>query len=127
MPTAHDITASPDEDTQVIITLRSSDIDSPTVNFTILSGPNHGSLGLVSSPSCTSVSNGDGTGSSCTTTLTYTPQTTTMAMIVLRTRPMTAARFEHGLCLDRCYVGERRADRQRSVGDNNETCRRASC
>ena len=74
VPVAHNITASTNEDTQVIITLRASDIDSATVAFTIFSGPNHGSLGLVSSPSCTSVPNGDGTlGSSCTATVTYTP------------------------------------------------------
>ena len=71
---AHNIAAATNEDTQVIITLRASDIDSAAVTFTIVSGPNHGSLGLVSSPSCTSVPNGDGTlGSSCTATVTYTP------------------------------------------------------
>ena len=76
VPVTHNITASTNEDTQVIIALRSSDIDSATVSFTIFSGPNHGSLGLVSSPSCTSVPNGDGTlGSSCTATLTYMPAT----------------------------------------------------
>ncbi|HSF56835.1 MAG TPA: Ig-like domain-containing protein, partial [Candidatus Binatia bacterium] len=74
VPVAHPITASTNENAQVSITLRASDIDSPTVSFTVLSSPNHGSVGLVSLPSCTSVPNGDGTlGSSCTATLTYTP------------------------------------------------------
>ena len=64
----------PTKTRQVIITLRASDIDSATVSFTVVSGPNYGSLGLVSSSSCTSVPNGDGTlGSSCTATVTYTP------------------------------------------------------
>ena len=74
VPVAYNITASTNEDTQVVITLRSNDIDSATVSFTIFSGPNHGSLGLVGLSSCTSVPNGDGTaGSSCTATVTYTP------------------------------------------------------
>ena len=73
-PTVSGITASTNEDTPVIITLRASDIDSTTVTFTVVSGPNHGSLGPVSSPACTTVPNGDGTlGSSCTATVTYTP------------------------------------------------------
>ena len=73
-PTVSGITASTNEDTPVIITLRSSDIDSAIVTFTVVSGPNHGFLGPVSSPSCSSVPNGDGTlGSSCTATATYTP------------------------------------------------------
>ena len=73
-PTVSGITASTNEDTPVIITLRANDIDSTTVTFTVVSGPNHGSLGLLSLPACTSVPNGDGTlGSSCTATVTYTP------------------------------------------------------
>ena len=73
-PTVSGITASTNEDTPVIITLRARDIDSTTVTFTVVSGPNHGSLGPLSLPACTSVPNGDGTlGSSCTATVTYTP------------------------------------------------------
>ena len=57
-----------------VITLRASDIDSTTVTFSVVSGPNHGSFGSVSLSSCTRGANGDGTlGSSCTATVIYTP------------------------------------------------------
>ena len=55
-----------------VITLRASDIDSTTVTFSVVSGPNHGSLGPVSLSSCTTRRlHGDGTlGSNCTATVT---------------------------------------------------------
>ena len=52
-PRVSSIAASTNEDTPVIITLRASDIDSTTVTFSVVSGPNHGSLGPVSLSSCT--------------------------------------------------------------------------
>ena len=68
------IAVSTNEDTPVILTLRASDIDSTTVTFSVVSGPNHGSLGSVSLSSCTTAPYTDGTlGSSCTATVTYTP------------------------------------------------------
>src|SRR5262245_10647676 len=73
-PTAHNITVSTNEDVPVIISLSATDIDSVTINFMVVSSPNHGSLGVVSSSSCTSVPNSDGSwGSSCSATVTYTP------------------------------------------------------
>ena len=73
-PTVSGISASTNEDTPVIITLRATDIDSTSVTFTIFSGPNHGSLGPVSLSSCMSVPNSDGTlGSSCNVTINYSP------------------------------------------------------
>ena len=68
------IAVSTNEDTPVSITLRASDIDSTTVTFSVVSGPNHGSFGPVSLSSCTRGANGDGTlGSNCTATVIYTP------------------------------------------------------
>ena len=73
-PRVSTIAASTNEDTPVSITLRASDIDSTTVTFSVVSGPNHGSFGPVSLSSCTRGANGDGTlGSNCTATVIYTP------------------------------------------------------
>jgi len=56
-------------DTAVAITLSASDIDSPSLTFSIVSGPAHGSLGPLSPPSCTA----SGGGANCTATVMYSP------------------------------------------------------
>ncbi|HEY7319251.1 MAG TPA: Ig-like domain-containing protein, partial [Candidatus Binatia bacterium] len=114
-PTAHDVTISTDEDTPVVISLRSSDIDNTTAAFTIVTGPSHGSLGSLSQPSCANAPNGDGSlGSSCAATLTYTPtanfygadsftykvsdsaQDSTVASVSITVTPVNDAPFANG-------------------------------
>ena len=53
-----------------VITLTGSDVDSPRLTFTIVSGPTHGTLSAVGTPSCTGTNQG---GSTCTAVVTYTP------------------------------------------------------
>jgi len=75
-PQAQSQSVVTDEDTPLSITLRARDIDGPTpLAFSIVTGPSHGVLGLVSAPSCTAVEPiTSGTpGTSCTATVTYTP------------------------------------------------------
>src|SRR6266576_430581 len=73
-PVANNGTATADEDNSVLVTLSATDIDSENLTFSIVSSPSNGSLGAMSSPSCTSVPNGTGTrGSTCTATVAYTP------------------------------------------------------
>ncbi len=73
-PVARSVTASTAEETTVIITLSASDIDSPSLTFTVTGGARHGFLGSASAASCTSLPNGTGTpGSSCTATVMYEP------------------------------------------------------
>ncbi len=67
-PTAEDVGASTDEDTDATVTLRASDPDSATLDFSVVAGPSHGSAGAVS-PACTP----QGDGASCTATVTYSP------------------------------------------------------
>ena len=68
-PTASSVTASTNEETPVTITLSASDIDNPSLSFSIVAGPTHGTLGSISTPNCVA----NGTGSSCTATVTYAP------------------------------------------------------
>lgn len=68
-PVAAPASATTAEDTAVTITLSATDEDSPTLTFSIVSGPGHGTLGAVSAATCAPV----GEGSSCTATVTYTP------------------------------------------------------
>ncbi|HEY2988555.1 MAG TPA: Ig-like domain-containing protein, partial [Candidatus Binatia bacterium] len=68
-PVAQGQSVTTNEDTAKIITLSASDIDSASLSFSIVTGPTHGSLGIVSAPNCVA----SGNGSSCTATVTYTP------------------------------------------------------
>jgi VCBS repeat-containing protein len=73
-PTAAAQSVTTDEDTAKIISLGGSDIDSPSLTFSIVAGPTHGSLTGPGPASCSSVANGTGTpGSNCTASVTYTP------------------------------------------------------
>ncbi|HUR15638.1 MAG TPA: tandem-95 repeat protein [Mycobacteriales bacterium] len=63
---AEELGAGTDEDTPVTVTLRGNDVDGDCpLSFSVLSGPQHGALGSLSSPSCA-------TGAA-TATVTYTP------------------------------------------------------
>src|SRR5215813_11138564 len=73
-PAANDINLSTNEDNALVITLGGSDVDSTNLTLTVVTGPSHGSLGPVSSPSCLTIPNSEGVaGSSCTATAIYTP------------------------------------------------------
>src|SRR5215813_2807042 len=73
-PAANDISLSTNEDNALVITLGGSDVDSTNLTLTVVTGPSHGSLGPVSSPSCLTIPNSEGVaGSSCTATAIYTP------------------------------------------------------
>ncbi len=65
-PTANSITVSTDEDTPLNITLVASDVDSSNLTFTVVDGPNHGS---VSASSGTMVC----VAGNCSADITYTP------------------------------------------------------
>jgi len=60
-----------EEDSATTITLSASDVDSKSLTFGIVlgSGPNHGTLGTLGSPSCAP----SASGTTCTATVTYTP------------------------------------------------------
>jgi VCBS repeat-containing protein len=64
-PVASNVTTSTDEDTAKAVTLTSTDPDNTTPTFSVVTGPAHGSLGTIGTPSC-----GSGT---CTASVTYTP------------------------------------------------------
>jgi large repetitive protein len=68
-PTADDQSVSTNEGTGVLITLTGSDADGDSLTFAKTSGPSHGSLSAIGSPSCA------GTPSNCSATATYTPDT----------------------------------------------------
>lgn len=68
-PTASAAGVSTSEDTAVDITLSASDLDSPTLSFAVVTGPAHGSLGVMSAPGCVVT----GSGSICRVTITYRP------------------------------------------------------
>jgi Big-like domain-containing protein len=62
------------EDLAVSIKLSGLDIDSPSLTFSIVTGPSRGTLSPIGAASCTAVPNGTGTaGSSCSTAVLYTP------------------------------------------------------
>jgi Big-like domain-containing protein len=69
-PTANNTSASTTANTSVSVTLSASDVDSPSLTFSIVAGPSHGTLGTITGTACTP--NGSG-GSSCTASVTYTP------------------------------------------------------
>ena len=68
-PVASNTTATTNEDVPVSITLNASDVDNTSLTFTIVNGPNNGSLGPISSANCVS----SGASANCTATVTYTP------------------------------------------------------
>ncbi len=68
-PTASNAVATTAEDTAVTITLSASDIDSPSLSFSIVANPSNGTLGAVSTSNCAA----NGASSICTATVTYTP------------------------------------------------------
>jgi VCBS repeat-containing protein len=62
------------EGTPVLVTLSGTDIDSPRLVFSVVTGPSHGVLSVVGSPSCSTLSNSTATpGSSCSAGVIYTP------------------------------------------------------
>src|SRR5262249_34828592 len=66
-PTANNVAVTTNEETPVTITLTASDIDSPNLTFTVVSGPSHGVVNPTSGP-MTCAPNG-----TCTAPVTYTP------------------------------------------------------
>jgi hypothetical protein len=68
--TDHVVTAAQNS-AGINFTLTASDIDSPSLTFSIVTGPTNGTLGAVGTPSCTA----SGSGSTCTAQVTYTPTT----------------------------------------------------
>jgi hypothetical protein len=68
-PTANAQAVSTDRDTAVGITLSGADPDSPSLSFSIVSGPSHGSVGPLGAATCTP----NGAGVTCTAPVTYTP------------------------------------------------------
>jgi hypothetical protein len=68
-PRADDDNVTTDEDTPQDITLSGTDTDGDSLTFMVGSGPEHGSLGTIGAPSCTT----SGGISTCTATVTYTP------------------------------------------------------
>jgi RHS repeat-associated protein len=68
-PVAQNQSVTTNEDTSKIITLSASDIDSPSLSFTVVNSPSHGTLGIVSAPNCAPA----GFSSGCAATVTYTP------------------------------------------------------
>ncbi|MGN6730597.1 MAG: PKD domain-containing protein, partial [Candidatus Binatia bacterium] len=67
-PTANTTSVSTNEDSPVAIVLSGGDPDSSSLNFGILGGPAHGTLGTISAPNCVA----NGPGSSCIAAVTYT-------------------------------------------------------
>ena len=55
-----------DEDTAIEITLTGTDAEDDALTFTVTDGPDHGSLGTISTPDCSPTN-------TCTATVTYTP------------------------------------------------------
>jgi len=69
-PTAAAVTAATNEDTPTTVTLSGSDVDGDAARtFTIVSYPAHGSLGSLSSATCTG-----GVPNTCSRTVVYTPR-----------------------------------------------------
>jgi large repetitive protein len=68
-PVANSQSVTTDQDVAKAITLSASDPDSPSLTFSIGTGPSHGSLGPIGAPTCTPA----GSGSTCTAGVTYTP------------------------------------------------------
>jgi len=67
-PTAQAVTAGTSEDTAVALTLAGTDAETCELSFTVISGPEHGSLTSPSGVTCTT-----GTQNSVTVEVTYTP------------------------------------------------------
>ena len=57
------------EDAPVVITFAANDVDSAILNFSIVTNPNSGILGTISTPNCVA----SGSGANCTATVTYSP------------------------------------------------------
>jgi len=68
-PTAAGQSQTTLEDNALRLTLSGGDPEGANVAFSIASGPSHGSLGALGTPSCS------GTPSTCTATVTYSPET----------------------------------------------------
>ncbi|HEV8719169.1 MAG TPA: tandem-95 repeat protein [Candidatus Binatia bacterium] len=68
-PVAQGQSVATSEDTPVVVTLTTSDVDSAALSFAIVSGPARGSLGSLSTPNCIAT----GAGANCMATVTYTP------------------------------------------------------
>ena len=68
-PAAENASVSATEDTEVTISATAADSDDPTLSFSIVTGPSHGTLGTVSTPTCVS----NGVGSTCIATVLYKP------------------------------------------------------
>jgi len=68
-PVATDQSVTTSEDAAKVITLSATDADSPSLTFSIVTAPSHGTLSSIGEPSCVA----SGAGSSCTATVTYTP------------------------------------------------------
>src|SRR5262249_33523789 len=68
-PVASGQSIAMNEDTTVMIVLSATDIDSPHLNFGIVSNPTRGSLGALSASNCVA----NASGAACTATVIYTP------------------------------------------------------
>ncbi|HUJ79772.1 MAG TPA: Ig-like domain-containing protein, partial [Nitrospiria bacterium] len=67
--TNHAVTTA--QNTAVNLTLTASDIDSPTLTFSVVTGPVNGTLSAITGTTCTP----SGAGATCTASVTYTPTT----------------------------------------------------
>jgi Bacterial Ig domain len=67
-PTAEDHTVTTNEDTPVVLPLSASDAEQCNLQFSIVSAPSHGALGVITNAPCTS-----GSPNTDTATVTYTP------------------------------------------------------
>ncbi len=73
-PLANHGTATTHEDNPILITMSGTDVDSPSLTFSVLTNVTNGSLGAIGAPSCSSVPNGtDTAGTHCTAMVTYMP------------------------------------------------------
>jgi hypothetical protein len=81
-PVANDVSDSTGQNTLKTITMSSTDADGDAQIFSIVDSPQHGTLGSISAPVCSS--------GSCTATVDYTPRLATSVLTVSPTRPMTA-------------------------------------
>ncbi|HTN43442.1 MAG TPA: Ig-like domain-containing protein, partial [Nitrospiria bacterium] len=68
-PVSNGMSVTTAEGSPVTITLSATDVDNSALAFILVAPPTHGTLGAISSPTCTP----SGLGTSCTAQVTYTP------------------------------------------------------
>ena len=70
-PIANSQTVTTNEDTPATIVLNATDIDSQSLNFSIVTNPSKGTLAAISAPNCVA----SGIGANCNATVVYIPAT----------------------------------------------------